>query len=597
MAEDVTIYVPLFNLSFNAGALNPAGLIQADGVIHGGASYIATPPWKRPMTTDITGILADADIAAGYGTWPDSNWPGIGHVNLTTRTTATATTDVPFTVILFVNGKFIEVEGTLDATDNWVFTDVSPSTPLAAIPPSDGCRFVSFGQSIIFAAGHGAPVQILLNAGTNFEDCFTSTDKPNFKYVAVIGQRLVFANAASAANDGSGVESAGTPDPNGSLVWWGATNDPRTIGNPDSHPSKNTDFQSILDDQGDITGLSSGKDEALIFKANAIYRLEIGGPYGFAIERVAVGIGCKYPRSITELADDTYFWSNLGPAVYRQGQVLLLGDGIQPMRDMFHEGPAENQFYVLSSASDSNNGLVMWLILYLTNTFTYAVSADGTPTETYASTVGEYALLVYNTISNQFSYAFKQQSNIEVLVDGAPPTTESLTPLTLIDKLPLATQLPLAGVCLVTVDSDAATGDPRILVPYVSSTFDDDPERVIQQDATLTTGFIPFSTRLGVLKAVRPVFKMKRGYEAPEINVTVNTTLGSSAVERVHGPFSSTTHWDDRRAAITTPGVAPAAYMSIEVSFAYKTTGTTNEYAYLIREIEALELIFASGGR
>lgn len=578
-----TVYVPLYNLSFNSGRLNPSGLIRADGVIHGGESYVATPPFFDPLASQLTDIAESQAIQ-----------PFLAHVNLSPRTSIDGGS-VPWSLWVYADGEFYEIEGSSTAAA-WPITACSPVTPITSKPASDEGQFVSFGQSIIFACGRNWPVQIMLNDTNNFQDCFISSDKPKFKYVAVIGQRLVFANAGNTG-------TAGSPDPNGSLLWWGASNDPRVIGNPESHPRSNTDFQSILDDQGDITGLSSGKDLALVLKSNAIYRLEIGGPFGFQVPRVAAGIGCKYPRSITELGEDTYFWSTLGPAVFRDSQVFLLGDGAIPLRDLFADGPPDPQLAVISSAADIENGLVSWLISYKSYAYTYALDADDLPTETEGASTTTYALVVYNAIANQLSFAWRHQSadGIQMVREAAPSTNRRFLPLCLVDRIPWRNTFPLAGIGMIGIESSATDPvgprTPKMFLAGLSSQTSYAPEWTVGQAVILTTGFIPIQGFNGRVVKVRPILRSKRAKAIPEMSVYVRTCLSPSEPEREFGPFLKSTGADDRRNGfITCQDVASASFVSIELQIAARQT-TPEAYAFMLAEIEGVEIVFADTGK
>jgi hypothetical protein len=575
---DRTVYIPFFNLSYNAGKLNPSGLIQADGVVHGGASFLGMPPLYIPTTTALTGATADGPAA-----------PVIAHVNLATR----ADSD-DFTIFVYADKKIFKIVGTLGAI-TWTISDVSPSPALSTGPTDQEGQFVSFGSSEIFAAGVGDPVQIMLDGGSTFVPCFTSTDKPKAAHVCCIDQRLDFLDIANTG-------TAGSPDPNHSLLWWGATDDPQTIGNPLSLPQDLTDFQPLADDFGDGTGLSSGKERAVVFKKRALYVHQIGGPYGYEVPRVAAGIGLEFAHSITELADDTYFWSTLGPAVFRQQQVFLLGNGSMALRDLFAESPPDPDLKVLSAAADINNGIVCWLISYKSYDYTYAVDATTkVPSEAKGDAVLTYALLCYNSIADQLSFGWRVRDadGIAFVKESEPLVSHKFIPLCLVDRIPTKSTLPLASIGLIGWETGltAGTSYPVLFAAGLPST-SFTPDWTLGQDIALATGFIPFNGEKVIVKGVRPILRTKRGFALPEISVNIKTTLESFSTERQFGPFALSTNADSRRpAVITTPGCAAATYVSVELVISQRTGTSSVAYAYLLSEIEGVELIIAPAGQ
>lgn len=573
-----SIYVPLSNLSFNAGKLNPAGLTRADGVVHAGASYAPTPPLFVPTDGDFTGVTGTPA-------------PVIAHVNLSKRADSG-----DFTIFVYCNKTFYKIDGLKNAL----------SWPISAVgtvdngPGEQQGGFVSFGRGEVFAAGTDDHVQFMGDGDANFSALFTSVDKPKAAYVAGFGPQLVFGYIGNPGSAGA------TPDPNGSLVWWGAINAPDLIGNVSSLPKELTSFQPLNDDFGDVTGIASGLDTALIAKTNAFYKLSIGGAYGFEVPNVAVGIGLEFSHSMVQLGPDTYFYSTMGPAVFRDGEVRLLGEGAFALREMFGESPADPELSVISAAADLQNGLVCWLVTYKSLPYTYALDADGLPTETAGAAELTYALLVYNVLVDQLSFAWKVQASegIQIVQESAPSTARRYIPLCLVDRIPWQSPLPLAGIGMIVIE-DASTlpeGDPNLprllLFGLPSTTFT--PQWLVAQNVVLTTGFIPFVGQNVRLMAVEPILRSRRSKIPPGIRVTVRVAASAHAFERQYGPFDNATYGDRlRNGLITTPGIPEGGFLAIDLELDYRTVNSdaSVSYAYLVSEIEGLNLLVAPGGQ
>jgi hypothetical protein len=558
-----TVFVPFMNLSFNSGKLNSSGLVRADGVMHGGAGYLAPPPLFKPTSANFS-AMAEAVTE-----------PCFGHVNRAKSANGT------YTIYFYGDGQLFRIDVSGDPP--WTITACGTVTALAA---GEG-GFCSFGENEIFAAGHGNHVQIRRAGQANFEACFTSTDKPKAMHVGSIGMRMLFANIASTG-------SAGAPDPNRSLLWWGATDNARAVGNVDSLPKDNTDWQPLFDDYGDIVGLSNGKLRCSIFKSMAVYSMDLEGADGFFFDRIASDVGCIGPRSITELNDDDYFWSTLGPAVVRSSQIFLLGDGLWNERGLALESPPRPALTVLGSASDQKNGTIYWLVEYDGQDYAWA---DGNPpTETITASGKIYALIAYNSAANQFSFVWRQRSSSGIsLVDEASPATSHLyRPICLVDRIPWKNQLPMDGIGLLAVESSATNpGGPReptlFLAGLPSTSWT--PEWTSGQDLVFQTGLVPISgPNVGAIRGVRPVVRPRRGHVRPAIECRIFSALTPWDVERVYGPYLSTTNLDGRRGYITTPGATTGSFLAVELTIKARTASPL-AYSYLLDEIEGVELL------
>lgn len=571
-----SVFLPFASLSFNSGKLNSQGLVQADGVIQNGAGYLSCPPLFAASAA-ISGV----DEADGA--------PAIAHVNVNSSNNST------FTIYLYSGGKLWGAD--ISGDPPWTFVDMGT---LAALSEDEGA-FVSMGPHTIFAAGHGNHVQIRRDGQPGFEACFISADKPKAKYVAGIGQRLLFANIANTG-------SAGTPDPRHSLAWWGYTNDARRIGNDLSLPEGNTNFNPLDDNFGDIRGLANGRRDSTIFKDRAVHQMLLGGEFGFEFQCIDTSHGLKYPRSVVELNEDDYFWSRQGPAVVRGGRVQLLGDGFWTERALGIEGPAVFGLEVLDAAADPDNELVFWLIRY--NGFTYTYSEDATthlPSEAINETRVVYALLAYNPVSNQFSFVWRQVSRtqtateypgVKMIDESSPSTDHQYIPLCLVDRIPWRNQLPMSGVGIFMVESAMTGSNPRnakLFLCGLSST-DYTPDWLIDQDVIFTTGLIPIrNPEKLTLRGVRLVARSRRGFDLPGVSVRIRVVQDPFSVERVHGPFTSAANMDARDKIIRTNGVQAFTMVAVELTIDKRTAGSPVKYAFLLNEIEGVELMLGDG--
>jgi len=561
-----TVYIPFSNLSFNTGKLNSSGLVQADGAIHSGAGFIAPPPFFKPGSGGLSGIGDAVDD------------PIFAAVNLAAANSST------FSIYVYAGGKVFRYD--VSGAPPW--SPVACLTLGTALQPGEG-SLLPFGQQCVLAAGHSNPVQIRLDGQVNFQDCFTSDEKPRFKHAGALSSSIVFANGANL-----GIASD-LGDPNGSIVWWGAVGEPRTIGDPESYPDAATGFDFLMDPFGDIRAVGNGKRNCVIGKDRAIYLMHLDDLFsGFVFDRISAGIGLDQPRSLCDLYDDTYGWSTVGPGVVRGEQLILLGDGYWTIRSLLAETPAVPELTVLSSFSDKENGLVGWLIRYKALAYTYDV-VSGLPVETEGSAATVHALLVYNVVANQFSFVWRQRQNagIDLIEEASPGTAQPYRPLCLVDSIPWANHLMMRGAGFFAVESG---GDPELFLSGLpGTTFT--PEWTLEQDTVLSTGLVPVSYQNVTVRAVRPVVRARRGKALPELRVRVRTALAPWDVERVHGPFAKSTHAETaRKGWITTPSVAAGALVGIELSIDSRTAGSPVAYSYLMDEIEGVEVEFSEGG-
>lgn len=384
-----------------------------------------------------------------------------------------------------------------NTTKLWEYDALTPavdevSRTVGGAYASDEWFFTGFGGHVIAVNGADAD-QILLSTATDFQDCYTSTDKPVGKYVSTLKSHLVIGNYTL----------GGTAVPHG--VWISATDDARQMltGGTD-----NSDNQPLNDDLGHVMGLSRGREYLLIARERGWTRLD-GPPYEFA--NIDTSDGLYYSRSIADLGQDTYYLSRGGPRVVREGaQVIDIGKSkvSRLMTDLnFFHSPLSTSGGRLnvSGVADPASDLILW-------------SWDSANGDVLPGLVQHF--VAYNPKVDRFSY-FRAN-----LAFASEPTNIRFGSMT---------QRPLVGVI-------EHWGALRQVVSalFSGSVSGDD------------TSFVEFSDTSGVICAfqtglqsheqeakqrytrVRPVFRMKDGVAVPEITVTLETTDYAS------GPITST---------------------------------------------------------
>lgn len=220
--------------------------------------------------------------------------------------------------------------------------------------------FASWGGDVI-ATNYINEVQVLAAGGANFANLITSTERPNARFVTVVGPHLVL---------GDIINTGGTITGYSDMVWWSAIED-STDFDPD--PATQCDYQRLRDTPGQIMGLVGGIDYGLVFKRNSIYRLNyVGPPLIFIREAISSQVGTPAPRSIVQVGEDVYFWAGDGFTALRSGRSLeRVGEGrvVKMLIDHAFEDRAIKQTQVsdqrtmdalIFGAYDKSSGLIFW---------------------------------------------------------------------------------------------------------------------------------------------------------------------------------------------------------------------------------------------
>jgi hypothetical protein len=294
--------------------------------------------------------------------------------------------------LYFARGGFAHqlIEVDLDAGTSVDRTRATGGNYAFAADNVSGWQFTSYGTSV-YATNFADDIQILQEGDTKFSKANITTPPtsagtgapsagdPRARYISSIRNHLLLGHYSV----------GGVTTPTG--VWWSGTDTPRFFGTPGTTPwLTNSDKQPIEDGFGHVTGLSSGGDWAVIFKERSVVRME-GPPFSF--RTVVRGTGCRYPNSIVQVGDDTYYWGEAGPTVLRGGEGPPLVLGASGMvRTLIDNGTGFSTLSIqigldraeVYGAADVANSLIWWS--YRTNSS------------------GQCVTLVYNYAEGRFSF-------------------------------------------------------------------------------------------------------------------------------------------------------------------------------------------------
>lgn len=545
MAGEIqSTFVSFGELRPDSGEFNNRDLVEAIGVLPLGDVYFPLQPlYSR---SDTIGPGVDPVIVRGHvNKNPPGGGPGKSYVAVDGSIYAINTSPDPWTVTLLVAGLTID---------------------------GDGGQFCGFGSHEIFACGNSQPMQLRdLGAGA-MVDCITDSASPNDprpKYVCQIGERILIGNIGNCVNAG-----VGTPDHDPELVWWSATRNPRTFGTAASHPDARTGYNSLHDDSGPITGMVGGKEYALIFKRRGVYRMDFGGAYGFTFRAIPQAYGCVSHLSICALGRDVYFWSDCGPCVYRDDQVIPLAYGklaldlLETKRLGVNQNPS-----IIGSGADSVNNLLWWVF-------------------TYVGEGGGYRMrkLTYSPMTDRFSYAFDQALSPTMLLADAGGTPAAANVVACWDGRN-DTGLPFCGGVFAV--NDYQSNELRLWT-YSGELGD----HWWQVGGSLKTGFFPLSPKGSArIQRVRPVVVMKSGATIPDLSVTIYTKAKPWDDPTASGPYYLGANGDGRGFIVVND--APSSqFVQIQLNLPALSDSApieTNPYSSL-REIEGIYIEYVLSG-
>lgn len=340
------------------------GLLRAENVVPVYGNYFSAP------TPNLIGGVGDP--------LPQAAW-GLGTL---------ATSPSTWSAFIPTTSKIYEVTSGGVRTDRSGAAYASPDT-------FSGGQIVAFGQSVI-ETRYTAPPNILLPGAATFAPLHSGTFAPAGRFPFVIRGNLFLAHCSVPAPYDA-VPAGANPQ----LVAWSQTDAPRFFGGPRVDPQYvGADYQQVQNDYGQITGAVGG-NYALLFQQRAVVRID-GPPYTF--QEIIRGKGCRFPNSIVQDDQNTYFWGEGGPSVIEYGgqllksdQVTVLGSGkvVRTMIDdttNFSAGislkHSANPHTAVSAHLDTQNRLIFW-----------AVDNTGT---------GLNLLLVYNIDEKRFTIFYPQ---------------------------------------------------------------------------------------------------------------------------------------------------------------------------------------------
>jgi len=181
--------------------------------------------------------------------------------------------------------KLEELSGT-----SW--DDVTRSTGGAyATASGEKWEMVQWGNTVI-ATNFTDELQTITLGGANFAALATSTEKPNARHIAVVGEFVVIGNI---------IDSTGTRP---QAVRWCAIGDPTDW---DDSASTQADSQDLRE-YGPVTRIIGG-EYGLVFQENAITRMTyVGPPAIFQIDVIETNRGTRYPGSVVKVGALVYYW-------------------------------------------------------------------------------------------------------------------------------------------------------------------------------------------------------------------------------------------------------------------------------------------------
>ncbi len=188
------------------------------------------------------------------------------------------------------------------------------------------------------------------------------------------------------------------------IVWSG-------LDNPLSYPTPNSataiaqqSGEQYMDARlGEVTGFANGDQFGLVFQESGITRLTyVGPPVVFQFDKISDKVGCKFPRSIVQVGNITYFVGTDG--FYKTDGVTLQNIGYNKVNRYFLEDFTGAKERVLGAVNTYKN-LIYWA---------YCNTSDN------ESLPNEIA--IFNYAENRFSYA---SQNLECMfsTNGTELTT------------------------------------------------------------------------------------------------------------------------------------------------------------------------------
>jgi hypothetical protein len=237
----------------------------------------------------------------------------------------------------------------LEGDSAWTFTDQSDGGGYN-LGLGDSWEIFAFERSrkVIAINGASAIKSLTIGAGAsaNFATMITSTEKPNARHGAIIGQFVVLGRVTSTAD---GYRST--------RIHWSAFGD-----ETDFQPSAATqcDYEDLANG-GQVNKIVGGNEYGVVFQEEMVRTLRyVGGQTIFDIRPINYAPGTSIPRSVVAHEGVIYYISPIG---------FIALDGLNPKRigadkvdsyffsTFFNSGNADN--YV-SAAPDAQRKIIWW---------------------------------------------------------------------------------------------------------------------------------------------------------------------------------------------------------------------------------------------
>ncbi len=174
--------------------------------------------------------------------------------------------------------------------------------------------FHSWGDKVL-ATNYACKVQTQTTRGADFVDTITSAAKPKARLITSLGQHVILANIfiPTGGSGGTGL-TANRAYPQ--MVWWSKTDDEASYSDPTTDPSWNSDYQTLTEIAGPITGVARIADDyAVIFKPRGCHIMQRTGEsdiFSFRVLHTGPNAGTAYPASVVVDGRDIYYVNEAG---------------------------------------------------------------------------------------------------------------------------------------------------------------------------------------------------------------------------------------------------------------------------------------------
>jgi hypothetical protein len=464
----------------------------------------------------------------------------------------------------------------------WARSAVTMSGTGADAAEGDYGGFLGFGQHEVYWQGHNKNPRIRLAGAGNFIDLCTTpagNNAPRPRFMAPCGDRLAMFSIGNTVAAG-----VGTPDPDPDLFWFSKSRDGRTWGTEASHPADRTGYAFLRDDFGGGTGLWGSNEYALAFKRRGLWRVDFQGTFGNSYRIMDNLQGCRSHRTICALGRDVFFWSDSGPCVYRNDQVVPLGADIILSMLLATDDPTPSSITVFRGCfADPLYQVVTWMF-------------DVLDAESLTKTVA----LCYAVPSDRFSVLFDEGGTAYKVSPSYAVDSDLSYPDIFFGGLPMPPIF--CGNQAVLLYGKSGGGRPRLLTFQAGNSW-------MRNETTLRTGYLALGRdRSVVVQKVRPVFRghdsaYSSGTIVPYFRITVFGKTSPFAAEFGAGEEYSlsggVSQLDQRGFLAINATAANLVSFFMEVVSISDQDGVPapSRFASDIRELEGLEVEYVYSGR